>query len=191
MDHADHVALIRGGVPGPGGSWADFGAGRGAFTLALAELLGPTGQIVAIDRDARTLQGLAEALVARFPAVGLRTIAADFSRPLALPELDGAVAANSLHFLAEARRREALGQICAALRPGAPLIIVEYSLARGNPWVPHPFTYEHWETMAREAGFTETRLLARRPSRTFGEIYAAASIAPSLTAGVENRSGLR
>lgn len=32
MDHADHLRLIRGGVPGPGGTWADFGAGGGAFT---------------------------------------------------------------------------------------------------------------------------------------------------------------
>ena len=37
MQHADHVALLRGGVSSPGGVWADFGAGRGAFSLALAE----------------------------------------------------------------------------------------------------------------------------------------------------------
>jgi len=52
VEHADHVTLLRGGVPGPGGAWADFGAGRGAFTLALAELIGPGSQLHAIDRDA-------------------------------------------------------------------------------------------------------------------------------------------
>ena len=88
------------------------------------------------------------------------------------------MAANSLHFLKGARRGAALARIRAALRPGAPLIVVEYSLDRGNPWVPHPFPYGRWETMAREAGFADTRLLARRPSRTFGEIYAAVSYAP-------------
>ena len=36
----------RGGVPGPGGRWADLGSGAGAFTLALADLVGPTGSIV-------------------------------------------------------------------------------------------------------------------------------------------------
>ena len=45
MEHPDHVALLRPGVP-PGGAWADIGAGEGAFTLALADLLGPGGSIV-------------------------------------------------------------------------------------------------------------------------------------------------
>ena len=51
MDHADHVALIRAAVTETGGTWADIGAGEGAFTLALADLLGPGGRIVAVDRD--------------------------------------------------------------------------------------------------------------------------------------------
>ncbi len=178
MDHADHVALIRGGVPGPGGTWADFGAGGGAFTLALAELLGPTAAIVAVDRDAGALGRLARGMAAQFPAVALETLTADFAGSLALPPLAGAVAANALHFLTGGHREAALAQIRAALLPGAPLIVVEYSLDRGNTWVPHPFTYARWETMAREAGFTGTRLLARRPSRTFAEIYSAVSYAP-------------
>ncbi len=45
MNHDDHVALLRGGIAQPGGVWADFGSGTGAFTLALAELIGPTGVI--------------------------------------------------------------------------------------------------------------------------------------------------
>ena len=56
MDHADHKDLLRDGVPGPGGVWADFGSGSGAFTLALADLIGSTGQIHAIDKDRRALR---------------------------------------------------------------------------------------------------------------------------------------
>lgn len=42
MNHGDHVALLREGVHrrGAGAVWADLGAGDGAFTLALADLLG-------------------------------------------------------------------------------------------------------------------------------------------------------
>jgi hypothetical protein len=36
---------LRDGVPEPGGVWADLGSGEGAFTLALADLLGPGGRI--------------------------------------------------------------------------------------------------------------------------------------------------
>jgi ubiquinone/menaquinone biosynthesis C-methylase UbiE len=55
MNHNDHVDLLRDGVSGPGGVWADFGSGRGAFTLALADLIGPGGEIFSIDRDALAL----------------------------------------------------------------------------------------------------------------------------------------
>ena len=80
MNHADHVNLIKGGVAKPGGRWADLGSGEGAFTLALAELLGPGARIVAVDKDRRALR----ALDGRF-----ETVVADFTRPLDLRDLDG------------------------------------------------------------------------------------------------------
>src|SRR3954465_6147904 len=99
MDHPDHIALIRDGIPTPGGTWADFGSGRGAFTLALADLLGPTARLWSVDRDARALRDQPAIFRDRFPDTPLQTIVGDFTRPLDLPPLDGALAANSLHFL--------------------------------------------------------------------------------------------
>ena len=107
MNHADHVALIRAGVSSGGVAsggapagrapiWADVGAGTGAFTLALAELLGPGARIVAIDRDAGALRENARSMRERFPAVGHETVVADLTRPPAIGPLDGLVAANSL-----------------------------------------------------------------------------------------------
>src|SRR5439155_18487057 len=51
LNHADHLALIEDGVEGRGGRWADLGSGEGAFTLALADVLGPEAHIVAVDKD--------------------------------------------------------------------------------------------------------------------------------------------
>ena len=51
MDRAEMIELIRGGVPGAGGVWADLGAGTGNFTWALRELLGTHGLIYSVDRD--------------------------------------------------------------------------------------------------------------------------------------------
>lgn len=178
VDHADHVALLAGGVPAPGGVWADFGAGPGAFTLALAELLGPGAEIYAVDRDAGALHRLTQALAGRYPGVTVHTRAADFTRPLSppLPPLDGAVMANALHFVPRADQPAVVRRLRRALRPGGRLVLVEYNTARGNHWVPHPLTYEQWTALARGSGFARTRLLGTRPSRFLHGFFAAESI---------------
>jgi len=81
MDHADHVGLIRAGLEGAGPRWLELGAGEGAFTLALADLLGAGGEIVALDRDAGALRRAADEVSRRFPASRLRTVAGDFRHP--------------------------------------------------------------------------------------------------------------
>ena len=178
MDHADHVQLLRAGILSPGGVSADFGAGAGAFTLALAELIGPAGEIIAVDRDVGRLRTNEETLRARFPEVRARHVLADLAEPLDptaldLPALDGIVIANALHFVREqARVTELLrGYLGAAGR----LLIVEYNVERGNSAVPHPVPYGRWRRLADGAGFAHTELLARRPSRFLREIYAAGS----------------
>ena len=179
MDHADHVWLLRPGVAEGSGIWADIGAGEGAFTLALADLLGPGGQIIAVDRDAGALRVNAANVAERFPATRLTTLVADLEGPLDLPPLDGLVAANSLHFVPRDRQLAAIRSLAAHLRPGAPFVLVEYDADRGNPWVPHPFSSRSWERSAAAAGLVDTTTTGRVPSRFLGGIYAAVSRRPS------------
>src|SRR5258708_16522818 len=170
MDHADLVALIKDGVTQRGGRWAELGSGEGAFTLALADLLGPGSHITAVDRDAAALRYLDRN---RFPGVEIETEVGDFTGPLALSNLDGVVMANSLHFVKD--KAPVLESVRKMLRPRGTLIVVEYGTDRGNPWVPHPFSYERWEKMAAQAGVVKTRLLQTIPSRHTGSMYSAAS----------------
>jgi ubiquinone/menaquinone biosynthesis C-methylase UbiE len=174
MIHEDHVNLLRGGVPGPGGIWADFGSGTGAFTLALADLIGPEGEIYSVDTDRGALREQERAMRARFPGVTVHYIAADYTRPLDLPALDGAVMANSLHY--QRHKPPVLELVRSYLRPGGRLILVEYNADRGNPWVPHPLSYATWADLAARNGFASTRLLATVPSRFLGEMYSAVSL---------------
>jgi len=177
MTHDDHVRLLRDGIPGPGGVWADLGSGWGAFTLALADLLGPAARIYSVDRDARSLREQEQSMRARFPDRAVSYLAADFARPLDLPPLDGVVMANALHFQRD--KRPVLALVRGYLKPGGRLILVEYNADRGNPWVPHPLSYPTWEAVARAAGFAETRLLATVPSRFLREIYSAVGLKPA------------
>jgi len=165
LKHDDLVDLIRDGVAGErGGRWADLGAGEGAFTRALADLLGPEASIVAVDRDASALRGLGG---------NIETRVADFTRPLDLHDLDGVLMANSLHFVRD--KQPVLESVRRMITPGGRLIVVEYGADRGNPWVPYPFVYARWEKIAAQAGFRKTRLLKTVPSRWLGSMYSAVS----------------
>jgi ubiquinone/menaquinone biosynthesis C-methylase UbiE len=187
MDHADHVRLLRQGASAPPrqglGSaseidvWADLGAGEGAFTLALADLLPAGSTIHAVDKDRAALAQLERAyarFAAKRDAPRLEAHIADFTRDLALRDLDGVVMANSLHFVRD--KSPVLARVRAMLKSGGRLLVVEYDTDRGNTWVPHPFSFETWRRLAPENGFEEPRLLATHPSRFLGRIYSAVAL---------------
>jgi SAM-dependent methyltransferase len=175
MDHADHVYLLRRGVPAKGGVWADLGSGTGAFTLALADLLNPGGVIYSVDRDANALQQQKGAMARCFPDMTVHYRDGDFTQPLDLPPLDGIVIANALHFVARPQQIDVVRPLRGYLRPGGRLIVVEYDVDQGNHWVPYPLSLASWEDLADRVGFGVTHLLASVPSGFLRSIYAAAS----------------
>jgi ubiquinone/menaquinone biosynthesis C-methylase UbiE len=179
MEHADHVNLIRRGIPppesaAPGRTWADFGSGRGAFTLALAELIQPGGSIYSIDKDESALQVQEKQMKALFPKVQVHYLKGNYTHRLELPALDGIVAANTLHFLQD--KEPVLDLLFSYLKPHGRMILVEYNIENGNYAVPYPLPYRTWERLAQAAGFDSTQLLATRPSSFLREIYSALSI---------------
>jgi ubiquinone/menaquinone biosynthesis C-methylase UbiE len=173
MEHADHVKLIEKGVP-KGGTWADLGSGRGAFTLALAQCLGTEGHIYSVDLDRRSLDVQKPRLAVEFPKNEVSYKHGDFLRVLGeLPPLDGILMANSLHFIQD--KIPFLKQILEELKPEGRLLVVEYDTNEGNAYVPYPFNYTRWLDLAQEAGFVRTELLATRPSSFLGQFYSAVS----------------
>ena len=182
MQHADHVALIRDGIQGAGPRWLELGSGDGEFTLALADLLGGGGRIVAVDLDRWALAELAERVAVRFPDTEVDTITADFTYGLPGGPFDGVLAANCLHFVRDVR--PVLAAIRERLVPGGRLVLVEYDSDHGNPYVPHPISLSIWQSMAPAAGFTEPRFLHRIPSRFLGSIYGAMTSRPVEEAGI-------
>jgi len=172
MTGEDHVALLRGGVGGTG-AWADLGSGAGAFTLALAALLGPAARLYAVDRDAQALRALEREMGTRHSETPFTAIRGDFNDDLALPPMDGIVMANSLHFQADACA--VLLHAARWLRPGGRLIVVEYDIEAPNPWVPFPVPYSRLVEVCGCADLDPPRLLATRPSRYHRRLYSAVS----------------
>ena len=172
MDHQDHVDLLHPADLTPGASFADLGAGSGAFTLALRELLGLSAPIYAVDRDRNRLNALEQAHQSMFGGVGnLHLMRGDFSRELDLPPLDGILMANSLHFFRN--KEKVLRHVSTFLKADGMLLLVEYNVDRGNLWVPHPLSFETFHDLAPRAGFIEPRLLAKHPSSFLREFYSA------------------
>lgn len=172
MDHKDHVNLLRPANLAVGGTWADLGSGNGAFTLALRELVGPDAIIYAVDKDRPALRVLEDAHESRFGASpNLIPLNQDFSHLHDLPALDGVVMANSLHFSKD--KGKVLRHVHGLLKPGGALLLIEYNADSGNMWVPHPFSFETFCSLALQAGFTEPRLLGKVASRFLKEIYSA------------------
>ena len=175
MNHADHLFLLKNGIRSPAGVWAEFGSGGGAFTRALVELTRPGALIYSVDRDKQALNRQAIVIRERFHSreTGIIYLHADYTAPLELPALDGVLMANSLHF--QENKLPLLKKIFDYLRPGGCMLLVEYNCDRGNNWVPFPLSFDTWHHLAPQAGFRDTRLLAKVPSSFMGEIYSAQS----------------
>ena len=172
MEHTDHVNLLRPANLPQGGTYADFGAGGGAFTLALRELIGSDATIYAVDDQRSSLAELESNHRARFNSSrNLILLKDDFSLSLSLPPLDGIVMANSLHFFKD--KEKLLRHVRGFLKPNGALLIVEYNVDVGNMWVPYPMSFNVCRVLVKRAGFTEPRLLARMPSSFLNEFYSA------------------
>ena len=184
MNHADHVKLIETGIErNRGGVWADFGAGSGAFTLALRDIAGPDAEIIAIDLDRASLETLRTSMERHFPGTRLHLLQADIAARLTLPPLDGIVAANAIHYIPTRNHVALLQRWKEYLPPEGRLLVVEYDNDSGNRWVPYPMSHAVFQDSARAAGFAEPVLLGVRPSRWLAPIYAAVTF-PIFTASV-------
>lgn len=182
MSPSKEYNLIAPGVPQRGGRWADLGSGGGAFTLPLAQLLGPEGEIYSVDWNPHSLETQRQQFEANNPQARVHYLPADFTQPLDLPPLDGILMANSLHF--QERQEPVLARALSCLKPGGRLIVVEYNTNLGNHWVPYPIDLAAFQRLALRAGFVQVRLLARVPSRFLGEMYSCLGLRPE--AGVSD-----
>jgi len=175
VNHDDHVSLLRPARLPSGGTWADLGAGTGAFTLALRELVGGEAVIYAVDKDRSSLAELRRGYEGRFGETsGLHILHADLRAIPGLPPLDGVLMANSLHFFKD--NVDLLSRVRGLLKPGGMLLLVEYNVDRGNPWVPYPLSFSTFKSAATAAGFEVPRLVATHPSSFLREFYSASAL---------------
>lgn len=167
----DAIELLKPAVQPQDRVWGDFGAGDGLFSRALSAHLAPGGRVLAIDSDARALRRLREA-----GSPGIETIEADFRQMESISELselqlDGALFANSLHYVADPG--PILGAAAARMSESGRIVVIEYQDRAANPWVPYPIPVAKLQKAAEHQGLDFGGVFAERPSAFGGRLYAA------------------
>jgi rhodanese-related sulfurtransferase/precorrin-6B methylase 2 len=141
----------------PGARVADIGAGWGYFMVRLAKAVGPTGRVMAIEAEAKSLAKLRE----RVEREGLTNVdvieGTQRDTRLAARSIDAALIVNAYHEMPE--YGTILSQIRQALTPTGNLVIVEplETLKRQEPREEqtkrHIIAAHHVVQELREAGF--------------------------------------
>ena len=139
-------AVIRSLSLPPSAHVADLGAGGGYFTFRLADAVGPTGKVYAVDVDKGTLEYIARRAKER-GYTNVETILAKYDDPL-LPEgkVDLIVTCNVYHHLEN--RADYFKSASRYLRPSGRITIIDLG---GQSWIHRLFG--HWtpkETSRKE-----------------------------------------
>ena len=177
MDLNEAVKLLEDAVATSRATeWADFGAGDGTFTLALARLLGPGAHIIAVDRDRKALRELDQRAVDDGSRDLITTVQADFTKRIELPgvvagTVDGLLFANSLHYVKNAG--DILTDLVKWLRPGGRVVFVEYDWRPPDQWVPYPIDADRLPELCIAASLSTPVVTATRPSDYGGNLYVA------------------
>jgi ubiquinone/menaquinone biosynthesis C-methylase UbiE len=179
---------------GTGQRVLDIGAGGGDTTLIAAEIVGPTGSVLATDASKDAMEELAARLRTRPRAlpIALDSVAAE-SLSVEPGSFDLALARNSVMYFDD--RPRALANIRAALRPGGRLVASVYGPLEREPFhrIPivavqrHSVIHEPYpdyvqafrvgaddlERALRRAGFREVERHVVPTVRTFPSLAAA------------------
>ncbi len=150
----------------PGHHVADLGAGGGYFTFRLADAVGSSGRVYAVDIDADMVQYVAE----RAEVAGHRNIETVLAVPADthLPEggVDLVFTCNTYHHLED--RPAYFARLKRILRPGGRVAIIDYNQNSFLPWlVGHISPSDVVRTELAAAGYRVEQEYDFLPKQTF------------------------
>ena len=135
-------------------TFLDLGCGQGNYSLAAANLIGPTGLVYAVDLWEEGIAALKER-AAREGRANLMPLAAGASQvPLESGSVDVGLMATVLHDLVEAGTAAgALAEVSRVIKAGGRLAIVEFHKIDGPPGPPRPIRLDPAEVEALVAPY--------------------------------------
>mgnify|MGYP000479082060 CR=1 FL=1 len=152
---------------------ADIGSGAGVYTIALAQEVGITGQVYAVDVHREALHTLAGTLDKR-GIVNVEMIWADaeVAIPIDAYSLDALVLSNVLFQFKHIDK--ALSMVAKLIKPEGQLLVVDWSDSHGGigPHQSHVVQEEQAINLVQKHGF---RILKRLPAGDYHYAFVAIS----------------
>lgn len=112
-----------------GATVVDFGCGTGSYTLAVAEMVGPSGRVCAIDRDPAAVRRVRH-LATRHRLAHVVVVHSDCGTGLDDATVDLALLTDALHLLTEPER--VLAELGRVLKPSGMLLCNDHHLSDGD-----------------------------------------------------------
>ena len=147
----------------PGITFLDVACGAGAYTLALADLVGPDGRLYAFDLWEEGIETLTRK-VSGSGAATIQARVADVSRhmPVEDASVDLCLMATVLHDLIEDNTDGGtLQEVVRVLKPGGRLAVVEFKKMEGPPGPPMAIRLSPEETEERLRPFAFEPMVTR------------------------------
>jgi protein-L-isoaspartate O-methyltransferase len=154
----------------PGERVADIGAGTGYFTFQVAEAVGPTGRVIALDIAPEMLEYLDLRIKARQAEnVSTRRVASDDPQ-LAPGSVDTILMVDAIHYVKD--RSAYAKKLAAGLAPGGRLVVIDYrpKPMSERPWGPPPeqqFPKEQLDMEMSAGGFVPVASFDFLPEQFF------------------------
>jgi len=122
----------------PGINFLDVACGAGAYTLALAAHVGPTGRLYALDLWAEGIEMLwAEAKSRKISSIEAHVTDVSQHMPLESDTVDLCLMATVLHDLIEDHTDQGtLQEVARVMKPGGKLAVIEFKKMDGPPGPP-------------------------------------------------------
>ena len=155
----------------PSTVFLDLGCGRGNYTIAVAESMGPQGKVYAVDAWREGLEELEERAAARALS-NITTIHANLNEHIPLEEgiADVCFMATVLHdLLRESSGEVVMDEIKRVLKPGGRLCIIEFKKVEDGPGPPLGvrLSPEETEAFVTSFGFVKDQVADLGPFHYF------------------------
>lgn len=142
-------------------TFLDVACGRGAYTLAVADIIGNNGQIYAVDLWEEGIGILSEEAASK-GIQNITTFVSDVAQHIPIEDdcVDACLMATVLHDLvADKIDQQTLKEIVRVMKPEGTLVIVEFFKKQGPPGPPKPvrLSPEEVDQMLTVHGFQQKR----------------------------------